>query len=131
MAERQGRPPFEADANQLMQVFLNLIVNAEQAIREVRDRGTIRIRTGHSAAEIRVTFQDDGPGISSDSVPKIFDPFYSTKRPGRGVGMGLSVAMAIVKSSDGKIEFAPAPGGGAAFTITLPLGRSASALSAN
>lgn len=124
-------PPFEADANQLMQVFLNLIVNAEQAIREVRDRGTIRIRIGQSAAEIRVTFQDDGPGISSDSVPKIFDPFYSTKRPGRGVGMGLSVAMAIVKSSDGKIEFAPAPGGGAAFTITLPLGRSASSHSAN
>jgi signal transduction histidine kinase len=118
-------PTFEADANQLMQVFLNLIVNAEHAIREVRDRGTIRIRIGHSAANLRITFQDDGPGITSDSVPKIFDPFYSTKRPGRGVGMGLSVAMAIVKSSGGKIEFTPAPGGGAAFTITLPLGRSA------
>jgi PAS domain S-box-containing protein len=124
-------PPFEADANQLMQVFLNLIVNAEQAIREVRDRGTIRVRIGHSPFELRVTFQDDGPGISSESVPKIFDPFYSTKRPGRGLGMGLSVAMAIVKSFDGKIEFTPAPGGGAAFTITLPLGRAASAHSAN
>ncbi len=124
-------PTFEADANQLMQVFLNLIVNAEQAIREVRDRGTIRIRVGHSAADVCITFQDDGPGISSESVPKIFDPFYSTKRPGRGVGMGLSVAMAIVKSSEGKIEFAPAPGGGAAFTITLPLSRSATVHSAN
>ena len=78
-----------------------------------------------------MTFQDDGPGISSDSVPKIFDPFYSTKRPGRGVGMGLSVAMAIVKSCEGKIEFAPAPGGGAAFTITLPLVRSIGAHSVN
>ncbi len=117
-------PPFEGDANQLMQVFLNLIVNAEQAIREVRDRGTIRIRVRHSDGSVRLTFQDDGPGIESDVVPRIFDPFYSTKRPGRGVGMGLSVAMAIVKASDGKIEFQPAPGGGAAFTVTLPLAAS-------
>lgn len=124
-------PPLEGDANQLMQVFLNLIVNAEQAIREVRDRGTIRIRVGHSDGQIRVTFQDDGPGINEESVPRIFDPFYSTKRPGRGVGMGLSVAAAIVKGSEGKIEFAPAPGGGAAFTVTLPLVRSASAHAAN
>ena len=121
-------PPFDGDANQLMQVFLNLIVNGEQAIREVRDRGTIRIRIGHSDGRLQVTFQDDGPGISSESVPKIFDPFYSTKRPGRGLGLGLSVAGAIVKSCDGKIEFAPAPGGGAAFTVTLPLNRSASAV---
>ncbi len=121
-------PPFDGDANQLMQVFLNLIVNGEQAIREVRDRGTIRIRIGHSDGRLQVTFQDDGPGISSESVPKIFDPFYSTKRPGRGLGLGLSVAGAIVKSCDGKIEFSPAPGGGAAFTVTLPLNRSASAV---
>ena len=121
-------PPFDGDANQLMQVFLNLIVNGEQAIREVRDRGTIRIRLVHEDGRLQVTFQDDGPGISSESVPKIFDPFYSTKRPGRGLGMGLSVAMAIVKSCEGKIEFAPAPGGGAAFTVTLPLNRSAAAV---
>ena len=124
-------PTMEADANQLMQVFLNLIVNAEQAIRDVRDRGTIRIRIGHSDTQVSVTFQDDGPGISSESVPKIFDPFYSTKRPGRGLGMGLSVAMAIVKSCEGKIEFTPAPGGGAAFTIILPVVRSTSAHSVN
>jgi signal transduction histidine kinase len=74
------------DPHQLMQVFLNLIVNAEQAIREARDRGTIRIRLGKTDKSVWASFQDDGPGIPPESLRSIFDPFYTTKRPGEAPG---------------------------------------------
>jgi two-component system NtrC family sensor kinase len=114
-------PLFDGDANQLMQVFLNLMINAEQAIRSVRERGSIRVRMGHTGANLWVSFQDDGPGVPEDMLNNIFDPFYSTKRPGGGSGMGLSVAMGIVRNYAGRIDFQPAPGGGAVFTVTLPM----------
>jgi len=114
-------PLMEGDANQLMQVFLNLVINAEQAIRSVRERGTVRVRLGRGDSELSVTFQDDGPGVPEEMLTRIFDPFYSTKRPGGGTGMGLSVAMGIVKHHGGRIEFQPAPGSGAVFTVHLPL----------
>jgi signal transduction histidine kinase len=116
-----GLPPVMADPHQLMQVFLNLLLNAEQAIREARDRGTIRIRLGRSDDALWVTFQDDGPGIASEILPNIFDPFYTTKRPGGGTGLGLSICKAIMKEHNGNVEGASAPGGGAVFTVTLPL----------
>ena len=112
-------PRVEADPHQLMQVFLNLILNAEQAIREARDRGTLRIRLGNSGESVWVSFHDDGPGIPGDIVGSIFDPFYTTKRPGRGTGLGLSICKAVVKEHNGTIEAANAPGGGAVFTVTL------------
>jgi PAS domain S-box-containing protein len=74
-------PPVMADPNKLMQVFLNLILNADQAIRESRDKGTIRIRLGRNPTSVWVMFQDDGPGIAPDVLPHIFDPFLITKRP--------------------------------------------------
>ncbi|MGZ4787786.1 MAG: PAS domain S-box protein [Terriglobales bacterium] len=114
-------PPFEGDANQLMQVFLNLMINAEQAIRTVRDRGSIRVRMGRAEQSVWISFQDDGPGVPDDMLGNIFDPFYSTKRPGGGTGMGLSVAMGIVKSYGGRIDFQSVPGAGAIFTVSLPL----------
>jgi PAS domain S-box-containing protein len=114
-------PPVMGDPNQLMQVFLNLILNAEQAIRETRDRGTLRIRLGRDSKTAWVSFQDDGPGVAPDILPQIFDPFYTTKRPGRGTGLGLSISKAIMKEHGGNIEASPAPGGGAVFTVSLPL----------
>ena len=125
----QGLPPVMGDPHQLMQVFLNLILNAEQAIREARDKGTIRIRMGHSDDSQWVTFQDDGPGIAPEILPNIFDPFYTTKRPGRGTGLGLSICKAILKEHNGNVEGASAPGGGAVFTVTLPFEAQASAKS--
>lgn len=118
-------PTFEGDANQLMQVFLNLVINAEQAIRSVRERGTIRVRMGRKEKNVWISFQDDGPGVPDDALGHIFNPFYSTKRPGGGTGMGLSVALGIVRNYGGDIEFQPAPGTGAVFTVTLPLKSSA------
>jgi PAS domain S-box-containing protein len=112
-------PRVDADPHQLMQVFLNLILNAEQAIRETRDRGTLRIRLGNSGDSVWASFHDDGPGIPADIVANIFDPFYTTKRPGRGTGLGLSICKAVVKEHNGTIEAANAPGGGAVFTVTL------------
>jgi PAS domain S-box-containing protein len=114
-------PAVSGDAHQLMQVFLNLILNSEQAMREVRDRGTLRIRIEKNEKYVAVTFQDDGPGISPDILPNIFDPFYTTKRPGRGTGLGLSICKAILREHNGNVEAASGPGGGAVFTVTLPV----------
>jgi PAS domain S-box-containing protein len=114
-----GLPYVDGDPHQLMQVFLNLILNAEQAIREVRDRGTLRIRLSDGGQSVSASFQDDGSGIPTDILPSIFDPFYTTKRPGRGTGLGLSICKSVMKEHNGTIEAANAPGGGAVFTVTL------------
>jgi signal transduction histidine kinase len=122
-------PTVKADPHQLMQVFLNLILNAEQAIREVRDRGTLRIRLGNTGDSVWASFQDDGPGIPQEVLTSIFDPFYTTKRPGRGTGLGLSICKSVMKEHNGTIEAANAPGGGAVFTVTLRAAGSADAAS--
>ncbi|HYM78657.1 MAG TPA: PAS domain S-box protein [Candidatus Dormibacteraeota bacterium] len=116
-----GVPYALGDPHQLMQVFLNLIVNAEQAIREARDRGTLRIRLGKGNGTVWVSFHDDGPGIAKENLASIFDPFYTTKRPGRGTGLGLSICKSVMKEHNGSVEVANAPDGGAVFTVTLPL----------
>jgi PAS domain S-box-containing protein len=121
LLKEAGVPYALGDPHQLMQVFLNLIVNAEQAIREVRDRGTLRIRFGKGEGTVAVSFHDDGPGIAKESLTSIFDPFYTTKRPGRGTGLGLSICKSVMKEHNGSIEAANATGGGAVFTVTLPV----------
>jgi len=117
-------PLVTGDAHQLMQVFLNLILNSEQAMREVRDKGTLRIRLEKGEKNVSVIFQDDGPGIPPEILPNIFDPFYTTKRPGRGTGLGLSICKAILREHSGNVEAASGPGGGAVFTVTLPVAES-------
>jgi two-component system NtrC family sensor kinase len=115
-----GTKPVMGDAHQLMQVFLNLIVNAEQAIREVSKQGTLRVRVEHRGGEEQVSIQDDGPGIPAGILPRIFDPFFTTKRPGRGTGLGLSICMAIMREHGGNIEARSLPEGGARFTLSFP-----------
>ena len=114
-------PAIMADPNQLMQVFLNLLLNAEQAIRENRAKGTIRVRIGRRPDSVWVVFQDDGPGIAPENLAHIFDPFFTTKRPGRGTGLGLSICKTVLREHGGNIEAATSPDGGALFTITLPV----------
>ena len=118
---RQDLPTVLGDSNQLTQVFLNLIVNAEQAIHEVREQGTLRIRLGVVGDRVLITFQDDGVGIRRELLPRIFDPFFTTKRPGRGTGLGLSICMAIIREHDGDISAQPLPDGGSVFTVSLPV----------
>jgi two-component system NtrC family sensor kinase len=114
-------PGVVGDANQLMQVFLNLITNAEYAIREVRESGRIQIRLVRDSSRIAATFQDDGVGIRPEAFPHLFDPFYTTKRPGGGTGLGLSICMVIVREHGGTIEAESLPAGGSAFTVYLPV----------
>jgi PAS domain S-box-containing protein len=120
-------PSIAGDPNQLVQVFWNLIVNAEQAIREVREKGTLQIRLGRNGAAVCAVFQDDGPGIPPENLPNIFDPFYTTKRPGRGTGLGLSICKAVLKEHGGNVEASSVPGAGAIFTVSLPLQAGAAA----
>ena len=117
---RDGLPGVIGDANQLIQVFLNLVTNAEQAIREVRETGRLQIRLGRSGNRLSIAFQDDGVGIRPEALPRIFDPFYTTKRPGGGTGLGLSICMSIVREHGGTIEVESLPAGGSAFTVYLP-----------
>src|SRR6266436_1847829 len=114
-------PGVIGDANQLIQVFLNLVTNAEQAILEIRDTGRIQIRPSHNDNHVMVTVQDDGIGIRPEALPRIFDPFYTTKRPGGGTGLGLSICMSIIREHGGNIEAEILPAGGSAFTICLPV----------
>jgi PAS domain S-box-containing protein len=122
--EFQPQPGLQSvlgDANQLIQVFLNLISNAEHAIREVRESGRIQLRLGRLGDHISVTVQDDGVGISPEALPRIFDPFFTTKRPGGGTGLGLSICMSIVREHGGSIDVETLPAGGSAFTVFLPI----------
>jgi len=116
----ESLPSVVGDASQLIQVFLNLVINAEQAIREIRESGRIQIRATNTPQKVMVTVQDDGTGIAPDAIAKIFDPFYTTKRPGGGTGLGLSICVTILREHGGTIEAQSLPAGGSAFTVTLP-----------
>jgi PAS domain S-box-containing protein len=110
----------EADPKLLHQVFVNLIVNAEQAITSQRERGALRVSIEHADGKIGFVFADDGPGIAPENIGKIFDPFFTTKRPGGGTGLGLAICTAIIKEHGGSIEVQSAPGKGADFRVWLP-----------
>ncbi len=113
-------PPVLGDGNQLIQVLLNLVTNAEQAIREVRESGNIQIRLGLCGGRIDITVQDNGVGILPEALPRIFDPFYTTKRPGGGTGLGLSICMSIIREHGGNLDAKALPQGGSLFTLSLP-----------
>jgi len=114
-------PATMADIQQLQQVFLNLIINAQQAIRQVKERGTIFVssRVDKKRNKIIVEIKDDGPGIPKEHLTHIFDPFFTTKQ--RGTGLGLSVSYGIIHEHGGTIYASNNPDKGAKFTIELPI----------
>ena len=115
-------PETMADPYQLQQVVLNLLVNAEQALLQDRGKGRVQIRTRVTAAgRISIEVSDDGPGIPKEIVTRIFDPFFTTKPSGLGTGLGLSIVYGIVKQHDGEVTVENQPGGGARFTVELPV----------
>ena len=114
-------PTTLADAGQLQQVLLNLITNAIQAISSVRDSGHITISTTAAPTHIGLAVADDGPGIASDLLSRVFDPFYTTKSVGEGTGLGLSICYGIVREHGGRIWAESQPGQGATFSVELPL----------
>jgi len=123
IALASGLPPVFADAHQIQQVLLNLVINAEQAMLGSHGRGSLVLRTWHDAEHDAVVLQvsDDGPGIATEVKGKIFDPFFTTKETGKGTGLGLTVAYAIVREHGGSIRVESPPAGGASFTIELPV----------
>jgi PAS domain S-box-containing protein len=120
LAPPPARLALEADPKLLHQVFVNLIVNAEQAITSQGERGALRVSIEHADGKIGFVFADDGPGIYPENIAKIFDPFFTTKRPGGGTGLGLAICTAIIKEHGGSIEVQSTPGKGAEFRVWLP-----------
>jgi signal transduction histidine kinase len=113
------------DAQQIQQVVLNLLLNAEQAIREsgeAHGKIVFRTRSDKKRRRVIVTVSDNGPGIPQQIAAKIFDPFYSTKPVGEGTGLGLSISHGIITEHGGTIWFENNEGGGSAFWFELPTG---------
>ena len=118
-----GLPQVFADGHQVQQVLLNLMINAEQAMLSAHGRGILVVRTWHDADQetVMLEINDDGPGIPDDLQPKIFDPFFTTKEVGKGTGLGLTVAYAIVQEHGGRIRLESRPNGGASFYVEMPV----------
>lgn len=129
-------PETVADPHQLQQVFMNLIVNAEQAMLKAHSRGRLRVQTREKVGYlpklpgptrlIEITFSDDGPGIAPEHLSRIFEPFFTTKDIGEGTGLGLSISHAIIRAHRGRIDVRSELGKGATFVIELPIVQQAS-----
>lgn len=114
----QDLPMTIADRVQLMQVFINLINNAYDAVKNIPDRGILTLRTFRKGGEIVIEFEDNGPGIQD--MEKLFTPFYTTKAVGKGTGLGLAVSYGIIKEHGGTI-IGNNTQKGAIFTVMLPI----------
>jgi PAS domain S-box-containing protein len=110
-------PPMSVYPSRLNQVFLNLINNARQAI---RDKGTITIKTWIDDKTAAISIKDDGIGIPEENLPRIFDPGFTTKGVGIGTGLGLSICYQIIKDHRGRIDVESEVGKGATFTVRIP-----------
>ena len=114
----EGIREFMGDEEQIRQVFVNMIMNAMQAM---ESRGVLTLKTScNGASGIEVEIQDSGPGIPSENIDKIFDPFFSTKPSGIGTGLGLSISKKVIESHGGTIRVKSETGNGTRFIITLP-----------
>ena len=122
LKEYQVLPDIECLPSQINQVFMNLIVNASQAIGP--ERGTLTLRTGHAAQSVWIEVQDTGSGIAPQNLQKIFDPFFTTKPVGQGTGLGLSLSYGIIKKHRGEITVRSEVGVGTTFRVELPIRQS-------
>jgi signal transduction histidine kinase/BarA-like signal transduction histidine kinase len=118
-----GLPNVFADAHQIQQVLLNLVINAEQATVAATGHASVVVRTWHDPASDSVVLEvsDNGPGVPEAVRGRIFDPFFTTKEVGQGTGLGLTVAYAIVQEHGGRIRLESPPAGGATFVVELPV----------
>ncbi|HJZ12950.1 MAG TPA: ATP-binding protein [Acidobacteriota bacterium] len=114
-------PRILVDPHQMQQVFLNIMNNARHAIENHQDSGEIRISTTRTGMCVRISFQDNGPGILPEHLSRIFDPFFTTKPVGIGTGLGLSLSYGIIQEHRGTISAHSVPCEGASFVIELPV----------
>jgi len=114
-------PEIVVDYYQIQEVFLNIVLNAEHALSQVRRQRKLNITTEIVGNMIRVSFEDNGPGITSENLDRIFDPFFTTKPVGVGTGLGLSIAYGVVTSHYGRIYAESKLGEGTKFIVELPI----------
>jgi two-component system NtrC family sensor kinase len=112
-------PPITGRTQEIGQLFLNILRNAVQAIAE---RGIIHLKTSYDNGMVTIVITDNGCGIPQDIIDRVFEPFFTTRPPGQGTGLGLSTCYDIVKKHGGTIDVASAVGKGTKFTIRLPVG---------
>lgn len=113
-------PQIFVDPDRIEQVLINLMINAADAMQPF-DRPLISISTNFDKHSIRLRISDNGPGISEEHLPHIFEPFFSTKAPGKGTGIGLYISREIARRHNGRLEVARAETGGAQFELVLPV----------
>lgn len=114
-------PSMDVEPNKLKQVLINLAMNALQAM-EQREGGVLRVATRLRAGDfVEISVEDTGPGIPPEKIPLIFEPFYTTKEPGKGTGLGLFITRSIVQSMKGTIKVESEEGKGTRFTVLLPI----------
>ena len=114
-------PEIIANSSQLRQVFLNMMVNAEQAMLEAHNKGILTVTSEQVGNIVRISFTDDGPGITQENLGHLFEPFFTTKEEGKGTGLGLSISYGIITDHDGRIYAESELDKGATFVIELPL----------
>jgi signal transduction histidine kinase len=118
LSARENLPPVVVDSSQILQVFVHLIRNAADAMRDSAVR-VLHISTRAGNSQVQIEFADSGAGVKEPDL--VFDPFYTTKSPGKGTGLGLSACYGIVQKHGGEITCQNRPQGGAIFTVTLPI----------
>jgi two-component system NtrC family sensor kinase len=119
-----GLPPVHGNAGKLQQVFLNLFLNARDAM---SSGGTLEVRTWTEGSGVRIEVSDTGTGIAPEHLLRIYDPFFTTKAARKGTGLGLSVSYGIIQEHGGSIEVSNRRNGGARFRLELPLARAGEA----
>ena len=119
--EDPNLPATMVDVDQLQQVFLNIIANAKQAMKQANDGGKLAIKIERVDNKIRASFSDNGPGIAKENLDRIFDPFFTTKGVGEGSGLGLSISYGIINEHKGMIFAESELGKGASFIVELPI----------
>ncbi|MBQ2984392.1 MAG: hypothetical protein IJD57_06325 [Candidatus Gastranaerophilales bacterium] len=118
----QNLPKIEAYGGQLNQVFMNILDNAQGAMKET---GTLTINAYKETSKVKIEFIDTGCGIAPENLKKVFDPFFTTKAPGEGTGLGMSISYRVINDHNGTIEVESEVGKGTKFIITLPINHDA------
>jgi PAS domain S-box-containing protein len=114
-------PEITLDYFQMQQVFMNIIINAEYFMTEAHNRGTLTVTTQKDNGTVRISFADDGPGITTENLNRIFDPFFTTKEAGKGTGLGLSICHSIVADHGGQTYVRSQLGKGTTIFVEMPI----------